>query len=105
MVNLMVEYKKHLANVAFGGAWSEELVERDALKSVMEVLYAAAADCGEKDVRDGALAEALCHIRRKIEKGPMLVEGFQTALLEPLPEVREARVRAYVDMIADWAGY
>ena len=101
----MVDYKKHLANVAFGGAWSEELVARDALKSVMQVLERAAANCGEQEVRDGALAEALSHVRRKVEKGPMLVEGFQNALLEPLPEVREARVRHYVDMIADWAGY
>ena len=105
MVNLMVEYKKHLANVAFGGAWSEELVARDALKSVMEVLYAAAANCGEQDVRDGALAEALAHVRCEVEKGPMLVEGFQKALLDPLPDLREARVKHYVDMIADWAGY
>jgi len=101
----MTERKKHLSNVAFGGAWSEEILERDALKSVMEVLYKAARECGEKDVRDRHLADALSHVYRKIEKGPMLVAGFQKALLEPIPNLRETNARRYVDMIAEWAGY
>lgn len=71
----------------------------------MDTLYNAAAECGERDVRDDQLAEALSFVRRKVEKGPMLVEGFQKALLEPIPDMREASVKSYVDMIADWAGY
>ena len=41
----MVERKKHLANVAFGGGWSEELVEREMLSRIMGVLEKAAEDC------------------------------------------------------------
>lgn len=102
---LMVERNKHLANVAFGGAWSEEISEREALGVIMEVLFNAAAQCGEKDVRDRPLADALDYVYHNVEKGPMLVSGFQKALLEPLPDVREVRVKDYADMIAVWAGY
>jgi len=75
----MVERNKHLANVAFGGAWSEEISEREALSRIMEVLFDAAAQCGEKDVRDRPLADALDYVYHNVEKGPMLVAGFQTS--------------------------
>jgi hypothetical protein len=101
----MVERKKHLSNVAFGGAWSEEISARDEVQAVLEVLTRAAAECGERDVRDAALADALCYVYREVEKGPMLVAGFQKALLEPLPDMREAHVKRYVAMIVNWAGY
>ena len=101
----MVERKKHLSNVAFGGAWSEEISAREEVQAVLEVLSRAAAECGERDVRDAALADALGHVYREVEKGPMLVAGFQKALLEPLPDLREAHVKRYVEMIVNWAGY
>ncbi len=100
----MVDCKKHFANVAFGGGWSEELVARETLGRVMAVLHRAAEECADRDVRDRDLIDALAYVRSEIEKGPMLVAGLQRALLEPLPALRQERVRHYVQMIERWAG-
>lgn len=100
----MVERKKHFANVAFGGAWSEELVERETLSQIMSALEKAADDCFDQDVYCRELIDALGYVQANVEKGPMLVAGFQKALLEPIPTLRQAEVRQYVRMIRDWAG-
>ena len=100
----MVERKKHLATVAFGGGWSEELVEREMLSRIMAVLEKAAEECFDQDVYSKELIDALGFVKDKVEKGPMLVAGFQKALLEPLPTLRQAEVQRYVGMIRDWAG-
>ncbi len=101
----MVERKKHLTNVAFGGAWSEQLIEDDALNSVMSVLQKACDECADRDVNDRALIDALSYVRSNVEKGPMLVEGLQKALLEPNPNIRQEFVRRYIEMIFTWSGY
>ncbi len=101
----MGERKKRLANVAFGGAWSEQIIEDDALESVMSVLRKACEECADRDVSDRDLMRALSYVRSNVEKGPMLVSGFQKALLEPNPAIRQESVKRYVDMIFTWAGY
>lgn len=101
----MVERKKHLTNVAFGGAWSEQIIEDDSLNSVMSVLQKACDQCADEDVNGRALIDALSYVRSNVEKGPMLVEGFQKALLEPNPNIRQVSVKRYVDMIFTWSGY
>lgn len=101
---LMVEYKKQLSNVAFGGAWSEQLAEDYELKQVMAVLKNAANECGDKDVCDKEFMRALRYVREHIDKGPMLVEGLQKALLEPNQGLRVTSVRRFVKMISEWAG-
>jgi hypothetical protein len=100
----MVERKKHLANVAFGGGWSEELDERDRLARIMAALDTAASDCFDQDVYTRELIDALDYVQTNVEKGPMLVAGFQKALLEPIPSLRQVEVQRYVGMIRDWAG-
>ena len=100
----MVDRKKHFANVAFGGGWSEELVARETLARVMSVLRRAAEECADRDVYESDLIDALAYVRSEIEKGPMLVAALQRALLEPLPALRQERVRHYVEMIARWSG-
>jgi len=100
----MVERKKHLANVAFGGGWSEELVEREMLSRIMTTLEQAAEGCFDQDVYNRELIDALGFVQAKVEKGPMLVAGFQKALLEPIPSLRQAEVQRYVEMIRNWAG-
>ncbi len=100
----MVERKKHFANVAFGGGWSEDLVAAGELFAVLDVLRRAARECGMRDVRDEALGEALAHVHDRVEKGPMLVDGLRRALAEPDPARRVAQARRYVKMIEEWAG-
>lgn len=48
---------------------------------------------------------ALRYVRENIDKGPMLVEGFQIALLEPNQNLRQSRVTRLLKMIEDWAGF
>ena len=100
----MVEFKKQLSNVAFGGAWSEQLSEDYELKQIMEVLETAANEFADKDVCDKEFMRALRYVRENIDKGPMLVEGLQKALLEPNPGLRVTSARRFVKMITDWAG-
>jgi len=100
----MVKFKKQLSNVAFGGAWSEALVASHEVQDIIDVLRRGAERCADEDVYDSAFTDALSYVRQKVEKGPMLVEGLQTALLEPLPELRKTRVKRYVEMIERWAG-
>ena len=100
----MADFKKQLSSVAFGGAWSETLVAENQLQSIMHVLHQAANNCADMDVNDRAFLSALRYVRDEVEKGPMLVEGLQKALLEPIPSIRKANVTRYVGMIADWAG-
>lgn len=100
----MVDFKKQLSNVAFGGAWSEALVAENELQSTMEVLHRAANNCADRDVNDKEFLKALRYIRDEVEKGPMLVEGLQKALLEPHQALRKKNVERYVHMIEEWAG-
>ncbi|MBL1435537.1 MAG: hypothetical protein COB08_004985 [Rhodobacteraceae bacterium] len=100
----MVDFKKQLSNVAFGGAWSEALVAEDELQSIMDVLRRAANNCADRDVNDKEFLAALRYVREEVEKGPMLVEGLQKALLEPHPALRQKNVQRYVDMVEQWVG-
>lgn len=101
----MVDYKDQLSNVAFGGAWSEQLAEDFELNSMMAILQKAASECADRDVNDKNLMMALRYVRENIDKGPMLVEGFQIALLEPNQNLRQSRVTRLLKMIEDWAGF
>ena len=100
----MVEYKDFLANVAFGGGWTENLIELEKVNQVMNVLRDAANECADKDVRTTELDEALDYVKSNVEKGNMLVTGFKKALSEINPDIRKNAVANYVDLIRDWAG-
>ena len=84
----MTEKKKQLGNVAFGGNWSEELVDKDQLKRTLSVIERAARDCARRDVRSRQLEKALEEISQTIEKGPQLTRRFMRALAEPNPGLR-----------------
>ena len=80
--------KKQLGNVAFGGNWSEELVDKDQLKRTLSIIERAAKDCTRRDVRCRQLEKALEEISQTIEKGPQLTRRFMRALAEPNPGLR-----------------
>ena len=84
----MTERKKQLGNVAFGGNWSEQLVDADQLKRMLSVIERAARDCASRDVRSRPLEKALEEISQTIEKGPQLARRFIRALSEPNPGLR-----------------
>ena len=100
----MVERKKQLSNVAFGGNWSEELVDQDRLRSILLVIERAARDCSERDVRGSQLDRALKEIEIMIEKGPQLAGRFRRILTEPHPTVRQQEAQRIARMICRAAG-
>ena len=66
---------------------------------MMAIFQKAASECADRDVNDRELIKALRYVRENIDKGPMLVEGFQKALLEPVPVTRSVSVNQYLEMI------
>jgi hypothetical protein len=101
----MADMKTQLANVAFGGSWSEEILDRSKLDDALEVNARAADDCVDQDVWAPPLLEALDYIKLNIEKGPKLVESFQAAILQPNQSIRYRDAKRSEASIKRWCGY
>lgn len=102
---LIMEREKQLCNVAFGGNWSEALLEQDEVASVLATLRAAAENCTERDPRGPELDRALGYVAARIEKGPMLAPAFANALAEPERAARRDRAMRCFQQIKAWAGF
>jgi len=100
----MVERKKQLGNVAFGGNWSEEILIVGELKLVLAVIEGAVAESIDRDVFDADLRAALEYVCAKIEKGPMLVEAFKKGLRIENQGMRHTELHRVYQMIHNWAG-
>ena len=100
-----MEHETQLRNVAFGGNWSEALVEEDVAKSVLAILRLAAENCMEEDPRGPELNQALGYVAARVEKGPMLVSAFLKALAEPEQEIRRKGATRWFRQIEIWAGF
>lgn len=101
----MADIKTQLANVAFGGSWSEEILDKTDLNDALEVIARAAEDCVEEDVWTPALREALAYIKATIGKGPELVEQFQTAIWQPNHSERYRDAKRAEANIKRWSGF
>lgn len=100
----MTEKKKQLGNVAFGGNWSEELVDKDQLQRTLSIIERAARDCARRDVRSRPLEKALNEISLTIEKGPQLTRRFMRALSEPNPGLRHMEANRVARIIGRSVG-
>lgn len=70
-----------MRNVAFGGAWSEQIAGREALARAMTRLEIAVEETAELDLRgEPDLAAALHHIATTHPKGAMLRAAWERAL-------------------------
>jgi hypothetical protein len=99
-----MERETQLRNVAFGGNWSEALLEQDVAKSALAILRAAVENCMEEDPRGPELNQALGYVAARIEKGPALVAAFLKALGEPEQTLRREGARRCFRQIEIWAG-
>jgi len=91
----LMDMKRKLGNVSFGGNWSEDLLTSDQLHSVLDFLDTLAARCADEDMRDDRLEDALLYVSAHIEKGDMLVAALRNGLAMSSPWQRqEAVVRA-----------
>lgn len=100
----MATRKQQLGNVAFGGAWSEEIQTVGELCDVLSVIEAAAAECADKDVEDEAFLAAMLFVRKNIEKGPMLSSAMFKALRTENQAIRRSEALRITRMIRTWAG-
>lgn len=81
-----------LSNVAFGGAWSEQIAGREALAEAIERLRHAAQRADEDDPRICPDVRAALNVAtRQHPKGEMLRAAWLRSanLLEPAARVRE----------------
>ncbi|MGH0003498.1 hypothetical protein ACQU0X_25770 [Pseudovibrio ascidiaceicola] len=98
----MTDRKKQLANVAFGGSWSEELVHKGRVQAVIDVLRLAAENCDEEDPRGPELSASLVYIERHVEKGRMFRIGVEKSLSLQNPSQRKMEMLRYVSLIESW---
>ncbi|WP_116600040.1 hypothetical protein [Primorskyibacter marinus] len=90
-----MDMKGKLGNVSFGGNWSEDILARDQLNSILDFLDLVACRCADEDMRGDKLEEALAYVSEHIEKGDMLGEALRKALALFEPSARqEAVIRA-----------
>ena len=102
---LIMERETQLRNVAFGGNWSEALLEQDVAKSALATLRLAAGNCMEEDPRGPELNQALGYVAVRVEKGPALVAAFLKALAEPEQTIRRQQAMHCLRQIELWAGF
>ena len=100
-----MERETQLRNVAFGGNWSEALLEQDVAISALSTLRQATENCMEEDPRGPELNQALGYVAVRIEKGPALVAAFQKALAEPEQTIRRQQAMRCLRQIELWAGF
>lgn len=78
-----------LRNVAFGGSWSQQIPEREALRDALALLHRAAEAADARDPRrDKAVNEALLLAGAAHPKGLALIASWTKAASQPLPGQR-----------------
>lgn len=76
-----MDRKEQLSNVAFGGAWSEQIAADEALANALARLDGAVVDTMAEDLRgDPELENALALAAASHPKGAMLVLAWQKGL-------------------------
>lgn len=86
-----MDRKQQLRNVAFGGAWSEQIAGREAITAAIETLKRAAAGAASRDPRTAEVTAALELLCRNHPKGDILRGAWKRgATWEPAPRrIRE----------------
>ncbi|UFM64262.1 hypothetical protein LOS78_01945 [Paracoccus sp. MA] len=89
-----MDRKQQLGNVAFGGAWSEQIADDEALEAAMRRLDGAVIDTLAEDLRgDPELEAALALAAGAHPKGAMLASAWGRALGQPNGGLRYAELK------------
>ncbi|MBB1493087.1 hypothetical protein H5395_16560 [Paracoccus sp. MC1854] len=97
-----MERKHQLGNVAFGGAWSEQIAAREALSAALDVLRCAAARAQAHDPRrDPAVMEALTLACDSHPKGVLLEAAWNRGAALTHPGPRIAELQRVADLLAE----
>ncbi len=86
-----MDRKQQLRNVAFGGAWSEQIAGREVIAAAIETLRRAAAGSARRDPRTPEVGAALDLLCKNHPKGDILRDAWRRgATWEPAPRrIRE----------------
>lgn len=89
-----MDRKQQLGNVSFGGAWSEQIADDEALEAAMRRLDGAVIDTLAEDLRgDAELEAALALATAAHPKGAMLAAAWGKALGQANGGLRYAELK------------
>lgn len=95
-----MDRKGQLTNVAFGGAWSEQIADREALAAALDLLGAAAERAAHEDVRtDIEVVEALQRACQDHPKGGLLLMAWARGARLAVPGLRVAELGRIVELL------
>ncbi|AGT10534.1 hypothetical protein [Paracoccus aminophilus] len=97
-----MDRKDQLRNVAFGGAWSEQIAGREELIRAIETLHTAAARTAGLDVRvDAGVNVALWIACKDHPKGDMLRIAWDKGAAIPVAGLRQQELRRVARLIEE----
>lgn len=101
-----MDRKGQLGNVAFGGAWSEQIPRKERLARCVDLIEQAPRRAEEEDLRqDGNLAFAVDYIVQNHPKGQELKRSWMRALGIESPVLRQSELHRLARIITAWTPY
>jgi hypothetical protein len=98
-----MDRRDQLKNVAFGGAWSDQIPGQETLARAIKMVIDAPERAGEEDLREDAeLEEALRHCCAAHPKGEQLRRSWDRALNLPDPGQRQAELARVAKILETW---
>ena len=98
----IMEFKKRISNVSFGGNWSEELITEYEIVESLTSLQWAVDNCRKQEVNTAEVNTALIHLTKDLEKGKILFDRFKRGHLIIDQNLREAHFRECFRLIKVW---
>ena len=98
----IMEFKKKISNVSFGGNWSEELITEYESVESLTALQWAEDNCRKQEVNTADVNTALIHLTKDLEKGKILSDRFKRGHLIIDQNLREAHCRECFRLIKVW---
>ena len=95
-----MDRERQLANVAFGGAWSEQIAGNERLAEAMQCIEATVIDCEERDLRsESAIKDALAVVSAAHPKGRLLAQAWEKGLNVGNAGLRKAELKRVADAL------
>ena len=98
----IMEFKKKISNVSFGGNGSEELITEYEIVESLTSLQWAVDNCRKQEVNTAEVNTALIHLTKDLEKGKILSDRFKRGHLIIDQNLREAHFRECFRLIKVW---
>lgn len=98
-----MDRKGQLGNVAFGGAWSEQIPRKERIAQCVEIIQQAPGRAEEEDLRqDEELALAIDYIGKNHPKGHEIKRSWTRALGLESPALRQSELHRLARVMTAW---